>query len=146
MKTSGYLLGLFLLSLVAQPALAAGKLAYKCTNDAGEVSFLDKRPTEGCVTIETVNITDTGTAAAAEPADDLAAQDQKDMAEREARAQEECQKRKSELDILRTRSKIIINDPATGEKRAMTQEEHQDKLRKYEEYVKILCEGKTPAP
>lgn len=124
----------------------AANVAYKCTTSSGEISFLDKKPTEGCATIEVVNIYD-GTPVTdvteTEDTDTQAEQDKKEIAERSKKAKEDCQKRTSELDSLRTRSQVVITDPITKEKTVLSPEEHQAKIRQYEEYIKTFCSGAT---
>lgn len=131
-------------------ALQAGasNIAYKCTNAEGEVSFLDKRPSEGCVTIEEVSISGNDAGLADETvnsAESLAEQDKKEIAEREKRAKEDCTKRKAELEALRSRSQITLTDPITKEKKVLSPEEHQTKIHQYEEYVKTFCGAPAPA-
>lgn len=124
----------------------AANVAYKCTTEAGEISFLDKKPTEGCATIEVVNISD-GTPAtdvtATPDTDAQAEQDKKEIAERGKKAKEDCARRKTELETLRARTQIVISDPITKEKKVLSPEEHQAKIRQYEEYVKTFCSGGT---
>jgi len=132
-------------SLFTLPTFSAN-IAYKCTSETGQISFLDKKPTEGCATIETMMIggADASDAsntdsASADDASSLATQDQKEIAERKKKAKEECAKREGELKILRTRTQVIMSDPITKEKKALSPEEHQAKIREYEEYMKNSC-------
>lgn len=126
----------------------AANVAYKCTTVTGEVSFLDKKPTEGCATIEAVNISD-GTPATdvteTNETDDQAEQDKKEIAERTQKAKEECQKRKAELESLRTRSQIVLTNPVTKERTVLSPEEQQAKIRQYEEYIKVFCSAPAPS-
>src|SRR5690606_29116912 len=111
----------------------------------GEISFLDKKPTEGCVTIELVNIADgtpaVDTNAVDSGTDDLAEQDKKEIAERAKKAKEDCDRRSAELESLRTRSQVVLTDPVTKEKTVLSPEEHQAKIRQWEDYVKTFCSG-----
>jgi hypothetical protein len=120
----------------------AANVAYKCTTADGDISFLDKRPTDGCATIEVVNIGDGGPATdvtSSEGTDEQAMQDKKEIAERVKKAQEDCARRKTELETLRIRTQIVIMDPVTQEKKTLSPEEQQNKIRQYEEYLKIYC-------
>lgn len=127
----------------------AGNVAYKCTTVLGEIKFLDKKPIEGCATIEVVNISEgvssNSNGDLEDPLTAQAEQDKKDIAAREIKAKEECSKRKGELEILRSRSQVMITDSVTGEKKALSQEEHQTKIRQYEEYIATLCKEPEPA-
>lgn len=138
-------------SLFTLPAFAAS-IAYKCTSETGEISFLDKKPTEGCVTIETVTIGGAGGGvdsldpsntgeASTDDTSNLTEQDQKEIAERKKKVQEDCAKRESDLNALRTRTQVIMTDPVTKQKKTLTPEEHQAKIREYEEYMKNSCGG-----
>jgi hypothetical protein len=134
----------------------ASNVAYKCTSAAGEVSFLDKRPSEGCASIEEVRISSSGEALVDETGnpegspETLAEQDKKEIAEREKRAKEDCTKRKAELEALRSRAQIVTTNPVTKEKKVLSPEEHQAKIRQWEDYVKTFCNTApttpTPAP
>jgi len=126
----------------------AANVAYKCTTATGEISFLDKKPTEGCAIIEVVNIGD-GTPAMdvtdTNNTDDLAEKDKKEIAERTKKAKEDCERRRMELESLRTRSQVVLTDPVTKEKTVLSPEEHQAKIRQYEDYLKTFCSGNTSA-
>lgn len=129
----------------------ASNVAYKCTTTAGEVSFLDKRPSEGCASIEEVRISSSDEAPVDETGnppgspESLAEQDKKEIAERERKAKEDCAKRKGELEALRSRAQIVITNPVTKEKKVLSPEEHQAKIRQYEDYVKTFCSAPPPA-
>jgi len=123
----------------------AANVAYKCTAVTGEISFLDKKPMEGCASIEVVNISDGTPATDVTETDDQAEQDKKEIAERTKKAKEECQKRKGELESLRTRSQVVLTNPVTKEKTVLSPEEQQAKIRQYEEYMKTFCNDGTPA-
>lgn len=129
-----------------------GNIAYKCTTADGEISFLDKRPSEGCASIEEVSISGgaeiPSDAAGVQEgsAETLAEQDKKEIAEREKKAKEDCTKRKAELEALRSRAQIVITNPVTKEKKVLSPEEHQAKIRQYEDYIKTFCSAPAAVP
>ena len=140
MRTPLYLVS-FIACLWAAQATASDT-AYKCTTATGAVSFLDKKPTSGCASIELVNIADGTTVDPSQVENEEKSAQEKDkeeIAAREQKAKEECIQRGKELEALRNKPRVVITDPKTGEKRTLSPEEHQAKIGEYERYLQVVC-------
>jgi len=135
-----------LLATVSMSVFAATE-AYKCTAEDGKVSYLDKKPTEGCVTIEVVHInvgkgsssTQGGHTGQGEKADGSGeAQFEKEVAERKQKAEEACDNQRKNLEKLRNNAHIMIKDE-NGEEKMLSAEEHQGKIDQIEKYLQDFC-------
>jgi hypothetical protein len=137
------LLCFLFVSLNSAQTLANTKEAYKCTAEDGSISFLDKRPTEGCVKIDVVRISSGSYGPEQMTPEQLAAEEAKQMKEmeekRRAQAKEICDKAKYQLDQLINTPILTIKDPDTGIERPMQEDERQSRMKQTQEFIDVSC-------
>lgn len=141
---------------MASPALAATK-AFKCTAEDGSIRYLDTKPSTGCVKVEEVLVSvnrgssdeppadatnpDKTAADAGKPGDKNNANNQdraEQIKERQEQTKQACEGTRKNLEVLQTRTHILVDD-GKGGKKAMSSEEHQDALEKAQQFLKDFC-------
>ena len=134
---------LLAIGLFASSSLYAAQ-AWKCTAEDGSISFLDKKPSEGCATVEVID-THVGRG---KPADyqagmneeDRKVQEERDkqIAERDEKAKQVCEGKKNNLDVLQKKSRVKVKGE-DGQDKLLSQEEHQAMIDDIKQYLSEYC-------
>jgi len=148
MKASQVLATVFLALSVITLNTTAATTAFKCTAENGKISYLDTRPTTGCVTIEIVSVNvgkgtsrddpAAGAGASTDPADPKY---DKEVAEKQAEMQKDCDARQANLKILKTSSNVQTKDE-DGKLRRMTADEQVKMTKDVQTYLDTFCAKK----
>jgi len=138
-------------SLVYTLAAQAETQAFKCTAEDGKISYLDTRPSTGCVTIEVVRVNvgkgtpgtavedqENGTAANGTGKEGSDAKVDKAIAEKKAAIKKDCDAQKKNLETLKTKT-FVQTKGEDGKLRTLTPEELVERKGQVEEYVKTMC-------
>jgi len=102
------------LSVLSVNAMADTQ-AFKCTAEDGKISYLDTRPSTGCVTIEVVRVnvgkgTSTESQAEGGDADSSNEKYAKDLADKKEQIKKECDAKKANLKSVKTRAYVQVKD------------------------------------
>ena len=147
MKATHSLAILFLALSVVTLNAAAETKAFKCTAENGKISYLDTRPTIGCVTIEVVSVnvgkgTSTqSTDADATSADPADPKYDKEIAEKQAEMKKDCDAKQANLKTLKTSSNVQTKGE-DGKLRRMTAEEQVKMTKDIQDYIDNFCTKK----
>jgi len=119
--------------------LAAEKIMYKWTDDKGEVHYTERAP-KGIEYTRIKTYVDSSTAVTSKP---TAVEAKKEQSTEATKAygtwrEENCNSAKHNLDILKNRSRIGVDD-GQGGKRLMSDEEKTEKIAQMEEQRDKYC-------
>jgi len=136
------------LSVVTLNAVADTQ-AFKCTAEDGKISYLDTRPTRGCVTIEVVSVnvgkgTPGDGKAAGTPEASTDPSDpkyDKEVVEKQAEMKKDCDARQANLKTLKTSSNVQTKGE-DGKPHRMSAEEQVKMAKDIQDYLDQYCSDK----
>jgi hypothetical protein len=131
-------------SLLLSAGIHAETTAFKCTAANGDVSYLDTKPTTGCVTIEVVRVNvgkGTGGDDNATPSADgkkTEEQENQELAARKDKIKKDCEGQRKNLEILKTKTYVQEKDE-DGKTHALTPEEQQQRIKETQAHIDNFC-------
>jgi hypothetical protein len=117
--------------------------AFKCTAEDGKISYLDTRPSTGCVTIEVVRV-NVGKGSSVETEDkggdaNAANEDtDKAIAEKKAQIEKECANKKANLQTVKTKAYVQVKDE-DGKLKTLSAEELVQMAKEIQGYIDNFC-------
>jgi hypothetical protein len=120
--------------------------AFKCTAEDGKISYLDTRPSTGCVTIEIVRVNvgkgspSTTTPEGSETGDAATTDENydKDLAAKKEQIKKECEAKKTNLQTVKTKAYVKVKGE-DGKVKTMTAEEQVQMAKELQEFIKNFC-------
>lgn len=117
--------------------------AFKCTAADGKISYLDTRPSTGCVTIEVVRV-NVGKGSSVEAteegnnADETNENYDKELAEKKAQIEQECATKKANLQTVKTKAYVQVKDE-DGKVKTLSAEELVQMAKELQGYIDNFC-------